>query len=205
MSQPLGLHDPRGHRSAVDAATKDPWAAIERAGGGVPERFIKSRANIQDLGAKWSKLPEKPTSVFITGPVGVGKSHLASGLLAQWLPTLYGGHSWPSYKWVYWPKVALAILNREGIAVDRTVLLLVIDDIAWQVKRQEPLLVLEDLINHRWERELPTIVTSNMPLEDWDAINPRIASRLSDGYVVQFSGDDRRTRAGKVITIEEAK
>ena len=49
-------------------------------------------------------------------------------------------------------------------------------------------------IIHRYNRELPTIFTTNAELGS-DRVEERIASRLVEGTVVTLRGPDRRLRA----------
>lgn len=76
----------------------------------------------------------------------------------------------------------------------RNVELLILDDIHQEkgsdwVKEQ-----LFITINHRYEQGLPTIITSNFPIEDLaERYTQQIASRLMETCkIVEFGGDDRR-------------
>lgn len=87
--------------------------------------------------------------------------------------------------------------------------------------REAPLLVLDDLgahnstpwaqeklfqiINHRYNSRLPTVITTNQRLEE---IDPRIASRLVDGdltqHIVEIAAPDYRTGQTGVLMAERS-
>jgi DNA replication protein DnaC len=49
------------------------------------------------------------------------------------------------------------------------------------------------LIDHRWFHSLPTVYATNLSLVALkEAIGERVVSRVLDGLVVRFTGDDRR-------------
>ena len=179
----------------LKAAEENPWGYM--SSGGVPQKFVDVKASIEDFKLD---IPDQPRSTFIYGPVGTGKSHLAAGLLAHWMPHTFR-YNMPSFQWLYWPDVVLEMLKWEYYDCSRGVALLVLDDICRPV-RADHLVKLRQVINSRWEKNLPTIVTSNANLSDWHVIDPRISSRLSDGLVVELKGEDRRVSRGRRVEEE---
>ena len=70
--------------------------------------------------------------------------------------------------------------------------LLVLDDLGAEKSTEWSQEQLYDLINHRYSRRMPLIVSSNVA---FDQMEPRIASRLQDtrmARLIQFTGRDRR-------------
>lgn len=120
-------------------------------------------------------------SLYLWGPPGSGKSHLAAAILnAQAQAGVEGRYG-----------SAPAILRlirqgfRDGSADDRlealmTVPLLVIDDLGTEHDSSWNDASLFDLVNARYVAERATIVTSNLPVEDHRDV--RIVSRLQGGY-----------------------
>ena len=135
-------------------------------------------------------------NIFITGKTGVGKTHLAVGLIIEY------GHSEPNYyRFMNVPKL---ILDLHGdIKADRdyteriqnlcTVKVLVLDDMGAEKATEYVRAVLYEIINERIMNGLQTIVNSNMNLDDISTnIDDRLASRLSSFQIVNITGTDRR-------------
>lgn len=176
---------------------RDPWTWMKD--GRVPKRFLDCKASLGDFGNL--RFPAEACNTFAFGSVGTGKTHLAVGLLARWLPGLEKGFTSTLFKWYYWADLAFSLVTRETFDLQLHVPLMVLDDIA-RPGRQDQLLRLRQIINYRWERDLPTIVTSNLTLTTWHNIDPRISSRLSDGIVVRLEGKDRRPGKGQLIVVK---
>jgi DNA replication protein DnaC len=72
--------------------------------------------------------------------------------------------------------------------------LLFIDDLGIEKTSDRYLENLYLIINYRYENKLPTIITSNMSLEDLEKhLTPQITSRIkSMCKIIQFTGKDRR-------------
>lgn len=168
----------------------------------------KTTIPVKFHGAKLENLPEpmrkvatqwlgadKPTNLILTGAVGVGKSFMAYCLARE-----------------------LYIEHMDVLIRDTAVLL---DEIKPNVEHAEDsfkrfksagFLFLEDLglerrtstgwaderlhliIDHRWQWDLPTIVTTNVSeLDLFDLLGERTASRLMHGVtVLNVKGEDRR-------------
>ena len=132
------------------------------------------------------------------GPYGVGKTHLAAAIahealirgddvlfavvpdLLDHLRATFGPQSTISYD--------------ERFEFLRTVSLLILDDLGTESATPWAREKLYQLINHRYNNRLPTVVTSNLKP---DAIEPRIYSRLCDpacGSVLTIAAADYRRR-----------
>lgn len=130
-------------------------------------------------------------NLLLVGPVGTGKTwscwHAATvALEAGWLgaPVLYGAYEW---RQLTTPPVNELDL-RDAARSD----LLILDDPgamrlgAWELEH------LYGVIDYRWNHQLPTVITSNVP-DLRGMLGERIASRLADNVVVVvLDGPDRR-------------
>lgn len=134
----------------------------------------------------------------LIGPYGIGKTHLAAAIahevvgrghavlfavvpdLLDHLRTTFGPQSTISYD--------------ERFDFLRAVPLLILDDLGTESATPWAREKLYQLINHRYNHRLPTVVTSNLKPE---AIEPRIYSRLCDpacGTVITLTAADYRRR-----------
>jgi DNA replication protein DnaC len=79
----------------------------------------------------------------------------------------------------------------------RTVPLLILDDLGTEAATPWAREKLYQLINHRYQERLPTVITSNRAL---DELEPRLASRLVDrrlSQVIQIEAEDYRRSGGR--------
>jgi DNA replication protein DnaC len=188
-------HPAYHHRQRVNAAL----AKLERA---VPPRYAEATADVPDV-AWWaseaSMNPAKAGSLLLWGPTGTGKTHQAYGALRQIAasgPARFGVVA------TTFPDLYAALRPGTSDPTER--------ERTMRRVMQTPLLVLDDLgttkdsawteettyriINHRYNRCLPLILTSNEPPGALpDLVGDRIASRLIEMTTrVEVSGADRR-------------
>ena len=140
----------------------------------------------------WASQTQPTGWISLTGPFGVGKTHLA---VAAAIERENRGDD------VFFATVAdLLDYLRSAFAPDSPV---VHDDLLQRVKLAD-FLVLDDMgaerstpfaedklfqiINYRYEERLPTVITTSHRLSDISASRPRIASRLQDQLVVMILG-----------------
>ena len=76
----------------------------------------------------------------------------------------------------------------------KTVDVLVLDDIGTETKTEWTTAKMNQIIDHRYLHNMPTVFTGNLGKE---GIDPRIASRLSEGVMALLSCDDYRERIAK--------
>lgn len=138
-------------------------------------------------------------SVFITGPNGVGKTHLAAALSKWWA----AAGLFQAGKWIPCPYMLMELRstfnNRAGQQTEMDIVTaygqapyLVLDDVGAEKVTDWTLSSLYVVLNTRIDRCLPTVVTSNLDLKDLDQLEPRIASRLAGFYPLTLTGRDRR-------------
>ncbi len=113
------------------------------------------------------------------GEVDHGKTHLAIGICLKWLATGRAA------RYAYVPELLDEL--RAGFALEAVVgykarfeyfcnvALLVLDDLGAEKQSDFAIEKLETIVNHRYNEELPLVVTTNKPLGQ---LSPRIASRL---------------------------
>lgn len=135
-------------------------------------------------------------SLLLAGTTGVGKTYNAygavralgrSGLRCPWLFTTAadfyaqqrpGGHS-----------------DAEGeLRRHQRIALLILDDIGASKASEWTEEINYRLINHRYEHELPTLITTNVPPRELaNVLGRRVASRLGEmATIVRMVGTDRR-------------
>lgn len=135
-------------------------------------------------------------SLLLLGPVGTGKTHQAygairalalSGARCSWLATtcadMYGRLR---------PRHRVDTETEFRTFADARLLLL--DDLGAAKTSEWTEEVIYRLINHRYEHEMPTLITSNVgPRELASALGERVASRLAEMTErVVLTGPDRR-------------
>jgi len=138
------------------------------------------------------------------GTYGCGKTHLAAAIANVALHRNY------SVIFTVVPDLLDHLRSTFGptsdIAYDerfetiREIPVLVLDDLGTENTTPWAREKLYQLINHRYNYRLPTIITTNRKLED---IDPRILSRMSDrslhkGIIMIEAGDHRRQKRGRL-------
>jgi hypothetical protein len=141
-----------------------------------------------------------PWSLTILGRPGRGKTHSATALFDE-LASARGRRAW----WLSWPEAVTQMkaeftAHEPGTVSVRAKLeddrLLLLDDVgAIYDPKGFANGELMAVVLYRYNRELPTIITSNAEsMADFAKIDERIASRLSAGIVVTCPGDDYRRK-----------
>lgn len=133
--------------------------------------------------------------VFLTGGVGVGKTYKAVSYLKAWLAE----HERDTHKFINVCELLFNMHNEFGKTLDTPILkecmhtdILLLDDLGTEKFSEWATSQLYLLISYRHDNIKPTIVTSNLDLEEIYKMNPRIASRLSSYTCVHVKGRDRR-------------
>lgn len=158
----------------------------------IPTKFRNARLEHSDV-SMWvtNQAPAKP-ALFLTGPNGTGKTHIAWAIIARMHEHV---------TWAFWRSTALLDqLRPDGVDPYATlhqaqhVDLLVIDDMgaekpsAWTQER------FYELIDERYCWQRRTVITSNKPPRDLaGSVSNRVASRIAEmSLVVPLLGTDRR-------------
>ena len=161
------------------------FASFDTEGRGqLREEQITNLTYAYDTARKYAEYPSG--WLFITGRYGTGKTHLAAAianealkkgtdLIFQPVPDLLDqlrmtfGNTGESYE--------------DRFERIRSVPLLILDDLGTQSSTAWAEEKLYQIINHRYVKKLPTVITSNVSLREMDG---RIASRLRDPFVTRI-------------------
>lgn len=138
---------------------------------------------IKELGS--CDFMEKKSNIFILGPSGVGKSHLAQAIGHQ---ACRNGHdvlfycTYQLFEWIYAGRGDGSHKRRLAHAIK--IPLLILDDFGLQHLNQAQQSDLYELIAERYENR-STIITSNRDFDEWPSIfeNPLIGTAALDRLV----------------------
>lgn len=175
----------------------------------VPEEFRNASLEnctkipklVVDFGYKVAKNPE---SILLCGSYGNGKTHFAFALIRQIMrdcPRLI----WPRY----FTSIELdsrLLAAAKGEKGDKEEVyerarddLLFIDDLGRETKSDRLKRQYFEIFNYRYANKLPTIVTSNLILDQLgDIIDGAIASRMQSWRTIMFTGPDLRAKKTNV-------
>jgi DNA replication protein DnaC len=173
-------------RYAEATATAPEVAAWVRA---LVEGAARSRKSV-------SPLVNTGPSLLVLGPTGTGKTHQAYGAMRA---LSLSGVSAP---WRFSTAADIYAQMRPRHKVDSEEVfesyakarVLVVDDLGAAKGSEWNEEVNYRLINYRYEQELPTLITSNVPAKELGAVvGERVASRLTEmAQRVVLRGEDRR-------------
>lgn len=159
-------------------------------------RYSDAVVEQQPIVARWAldTIRGGRSGLVIRGAVGVGKTHVA---VAAYRAAVAGG---------VLPAIAVAVpALLDGLRPGRETVedlracedarLLLLDDLAAERVTDWTSETLYRLIDARYSRRLPTLVTTNATGQQIrDGLGPRVASRLNGlGQIVTLEGPDRRT------------
>lgn len=158
---------------------------------------------------------EHGESIFITGACGSGKTHLALGLLLEWLAWRWDGRNLRfNATFVSWVELLLQLKNgfNEGqselsmIEPYTTLDLLVLDDLGAEKVSDWSREGCYVILDRRYRDMRQTIVTSNLNLGQISHnLDDRIASRLVEmAKVIKLEGTDYRLKKTEMAIFEAA-
>ncbi len=136
-------------------------------------------------------------SIFISGPVGSGKTHLAVSLLRILALT-----DARSAKFRSATEIMLKLRSSFSTGTENDVYqelkdwdILLVDDIGAEKPTDYTIQAWYHIIDQRYSYMLPTIYTSNHSLKELsERLGERVASRLSTGKVIYLEAEDYRTK-----------
>jgi DNA replication protein DnaC len=183
-------------KAMLDAAKEQAWA--ER----IPAEFRDRR--LSDFSPAYAVHAERLLdrefwSLYLFGGVGSGKTSFAVAVMRQWIETRAG---WP----VLVTSTRMAqTLKDFGVAPSSVLTwtkapLLVLDDLGRNRATEFIKEHVVDLIAPRLDDHRPTIVTSNLTINELSAMfdhpkHRRLGSRLGAGVYINFGDKDRRRQA----------
>jgi DNA replication protein DnaC len=145
-------------------------------------------------------------SVFLTGPIGSGKTHLGVGLLleAARQAIASGQRTVPRFVSIadLWmdlkDAISSGISEREVLEEALNAKVVMLDDIGTEKAGEWARFVLYWIIDSRYRSMKQLIMTSNLSLEDLAQIDDRIPSRIVEmGVVCSLTGEDFRLKKAK--------
>jgi DNA replication protein DnaC len=132
----------------------------------------------------------------LLGGLGTRKSSLAGATLKAWRRR-HPDPLKPMAQFVSMERLSQAARDfdrgKPDIDAWRTGKMLVLDDIGSARNTPHVTETLLHLLLHRYDWELPTIITGNLSLDQIGAqVDERLASRLREGRIIELAGGDRR-------------
>lgn len=162
------------------------WEAL-----GIPRAY--RNAKVSDF--KGLSVPKEPENLFIVGPNGTGKTHLAAALALEWqagwcevFPLLVRVKSTFSKFSQETEGTILASLTEWSRRP------LVLDDLWAGNKSDFAFSWIMGLLNVRMAEELVTVVTCDRALADIRSADSSLASRIASFREIKLNGKDRRVR-----------
>jgi len=165
------------------------WEAIQPA---------NVRTGLQTYAADLERYLDENLGLFLSGPVGCGKTHLAIGIGKLACALGYTVHfvSVPAWFQALRDSYAETRQPRERALMQplQKTALLILDDLGAERASDWGRERLYVVVNQRSVQQLPTLVTTNESLTDLEAaLGPRTLSRLcGDALVFTLAGDDYR-------------
>lgn len=196
--------DPHGERNLTRAGLLDAARAVPRhyraalADHKQVVNWVGTVANTARQRAGHDQVPSVTTgpSLLLLGKTGTGKTHQAYGAVRL----LSGCGVRTSWVVTTGPDLYAALRPRHGIDAEtefrkyRDARLLFVDDLGAAKPSEFTEEINFRLINHRYENELPTLMTSNVETKHMrDRLGDRVTSRLAEMCErVVIEGRDRR-------------
>lgn len=145
-------------------------------------------------------LTEPIYSLLFTAPCGTGKTHIAIALLIELVRMGRGNMMFKSV-----PELMLDLRSSfaEESAMSETDIInrhamysyLILDDLGSEKQSDYSIASLYMIIDRRLTTSRPTIITTNLTLEQInECVSSRIASRLAEYRIFEFNMDDYRTK-----------
>jgi len=166
-----------------------------------PKRFVN--AKLSDFPGMDHLKDANQDGLFIHGPTGTGKTHLAVAVFSHWARAGWAdGSVEHQSRFISAPELLLRIratYNKTGEESEGWVIrtfslmpVLLLDDVGAEKITDWSSSSLYSIISARYNAMRPIIVTSNLTLAQISEWEPRIASRLGGMMNVELKGKDRR-------------
>lgn len=144
---------------------------------------------------EWRGDEQHETTLTLRGDPGAGKTHLATATLRRFVGAGNRGGLWVSVSGLLHRLRQIVATGSDEDLMGKLIAarLLVLDDLGAQKSTDWTVDRLYLLIATRYDALRPTIITTNLSLNDIrDRLDARIASRLADGLVVHLDLPDWR-------------
>lgn len=176
----------------------------------IPERFTKAKYEDapEVIRKAFEKMSETKKGIYIHGPVGSGKTHIAYALKKQYdRETRYEGDKCFVGRSIrFWNTTELLremrkdfdreAYEKRNIAEDLYEGLLILDDLGSEKMTEWVEETFYLIVNKRYENIVPTIFTSNFAVKDLSKrVGDRTASRIVEMCeLIELVGADIRTK-----------
>jgi DNA replication protein DnaC len=166
---------------------------------GIPARYARwelkdyPKAIVDDV-YEWLGGPS--WCLCLLGGLGTRKSSIAGATLKAWRRR-HPDPLIPPAQFVSMERLAHAARDFDGgkpcVDTWRIGKMLVLDDLGSARNTPHVTETLLHLLLHRYDWELPTIITANLSLDELGKqVDERLASRLREGRIIELAGGDRR-------------
>lgn len=154
---------------------------------------------LTDFARSWAQ--QTPfSSIFMTGTYGSGKTYFAFALIREAFRVMRKkGYFWPKYysSTALDAKLRKASMHEDGDEYTLREIgeedLLFIDDLGKETRSDRLKRQYFEIINYRYSKKLPTIVTSNYTLDQLsEIIDGSISSRMQEWMFLKFPNIDMR-------------
>ena len=208
----LAENSPSAERERSDRRKESEQATRKRIEAGVSKRNLGKTLKTyraESRGQKYAlsscmafaesvKRGDVTGSLFLTGSVGTGKTHLASAIA----DALVDSHRVEIIRLIDLMRRLKETFSRNCVTTEREVIahysnldVLVIDEIGIQFDSDTERMFIFDVINGRYENQLPTILISNLSM---DSLKPILGGRCTDrlredgGIAIAFNWESER-------------
>jgi DNA replication protein DnaC len=174
---------------------------------GIPQKFISARlTDFENILPILNWLEEPKGFLFIHGPCGSGKSHLAAAIKYFFNTNrfearlVFSSDMFLELRKTFNNKKGeseseFSVIEKYAPTEQRGIKLCIFDDIGAQKISEYAIEAWYDIIDRRYRNDNPTIFTSNLSLKEISiCMTDRIASRLASGNIFELTGRDRRIK-----------
>jgi DNA replication protein DnaC len=169
----------------------------------VPRRYSDCRlsnfdAYTKDLQTRLGfakRVASERRSAFFFGPPGTGKTHLAVGIMAEWVARHSRGRYVDALRFTL--EVQGSYGNPANVVDDLldSANFILIDDLGAEKETESARVAILHLIGQAHSQGKRILATSNLEPREVNAIDPRIMSRLTEmADLVEMRGDDYRLK-----------
>lgn len=160
------------------------------------EKSVFINPSLIEWGKEWAK---KPTSIFLHGGVGCGKTYFSFALIRQAFReasiqdaafhscTELDSYLLDAIKGDHGDVRAISSIKKEEF--------LYLDDFGRETKSDRISRQFYEILNYRYANEMPTIITSNLTLDEIaKKMDAAIASRMQEWQIIHLTNEDIRKK-----------